>query len=45
MPNTPDKESPLWLTTTIVVLCILSTALMFALPAESLIVDLVYQVF
>jgi hypothetical protein len=45
MPNTPDKESPAWLTAAIVVLCLVSTSLMLTLPAESLIVDLVYQVF
>jgi hypothetical protein len=44
MPNTSDKQSA-WITAAVVVVCLVSTALILMLPAESLIVDLVYQGF
>lgn len=44
MPNLPDERNP-WITAAVVALCLVSTLLMLAVPAESLIVDLVYQGF
>lgn len=44
MSHTPDEESP-WITGAVLLLCLLSTILFLSLPAESLIVDLVYQGF
>ena len=44
MLSTSDERSP-WITAVVVLLCLAGTLSMLALPAESLIVDLVYQGF
>jgi hypothetical protein len=44
MPTMSDKRNP-WITAAVVVVCLVSVLLILAVPAESLVVDLVYQGF
>ena len=44
-PPTPNPQPPIPIVACVIALCLIACALTFLLPADSLIVDLVYQGF